>query len=85
VKRFILALFVAFVAFPSVALAIPDNVRHHWVPEGDEQQALAPDPAASEFDWADAGVGAVAVTGLVALGGLGVIALRRKRSAALPG
>ena len=100
-KRCILALLVALVAFPSVALAIPDNIRQHWVPQSDadhvaarhaalgalEQQASAPapTPAASEFDWVDAGVGAAAVIGLAALGGLGVTALHRSRTAPLVG
>jgi hypothetical protein len=58
-----------------------------------DQQASVPGPspatasAGSEFDWADAGIGAAVVTGLLAISLAGVVTVRRRqhRRAALAG
>jgi hypothetical protein len=116
VKRSIATLFVALVAFPSAASAVPpDYVARHWAPPplvtpepiplaahlpakgtdvaAPDQQASKPGPAPvfasgpadSGFDWADAGVGAIAGTALAAFAIAGAVGLRRRPAPRLAG
>ena len=127
-KRCLAALAVAFVAFPSVASAVPPDYIIKYSESADapashlpalgtdvaaaDQQASAPaapvsakgtdvaapdqqaskpapapesQPAGDDFDWADAGVGALAGTALAAFAIAGAVGLRRRPPTPLAG